>query len=157
MDAFTVGGLMTPRPISVAPDTEFKEIAMLLTRERISAVPVVDRRGALVGVVSEADLLHKEALGSGPAPSRRAHRSRDKAAALRAADLMTSPARTIDIDAPVPVAAKALAQRCGDAARPARKQERVHRGRAADRPGTRCSRGEEPIGLRMERRVRWTR
>ncbi|HET6499324.1 MAG TPA: CBS domain-containing protein [Amycolatopsis sp.] len=109
MDALTVSGLMTPDPISVAPDTGFKEIATLLTRERISAVGVVDRHGVLVGVVSEADLVRKEAPGGGPALSRGARRRRSKAAALRAADLMTSPARTIDIDTPVPVAARMLA------------------------------------------------
>lgn len=109
MDVLTVSGLMTPDPISVTPDTEFKEVAALLTRNRISAVPVVDRHGVLVGVVSEADLLHKEALSRGPALSPVARRRRHKAMAQRAADLMTSPARAIDVDTPVPVAARMLA------------------------------------------------
>ncbi|HKS44970.1 MAG TPA: CBS domain-containing protein [Amycolatopsis sp.] len=109
MDVLSVGALMTANPIAVAPDTEFREIAALLTRERISAVPVVDRRGALVGVVSEADLLHKEALSDHTAHSREVRRYRRKAAALRAAELMTSPVRTVDIDTPMPAAARALA------------------------------------------------
>ena len=109
MDVLTVSVLMTADPIAVAPDTEFKEIAQLFMRERISAVPVVDRHGVLVGVVSEADLMHKEVLDSGPVLSSSSRRRRHKAAALLATDLMTSPARTIDVDTPVPAAARALA------------------------------------------------
>jgi CBS domain-containing protein len=51
---------MTSPVITVAPDTHCKEAAALLVRHRISALPVVDAGGRLVGVVSEADLLPLE-------------------------------------------------------------------------------------------------
>lgn len=59
MRTLTVGAVMTRELSTVTPDTEFKDIAALLTREAISAVPVVDDQGTLQGVVSEADLLPK--------------------------------------------------------------------------------------------------
>lgn len=53
--------VMTRSIISVAPDTPLPEIARLLEARRIKRVPVL-RDGALVGVVSRADLLRGFAL-----------------------------------------------------------------------------------------------
>ena len=53
----TVGQLMSQRPIVVWPDTALAEVAEVLDRYAISAVPVVDWMGYLVGVVSQMDLL----------------------------------------------------------------------------------------------------
>lgn len=95
----TVDAVMTKNPFTVTPDTEFKDIAALLTREEISAVPVVED-GTLAGVVSEADLLCKEDT-SRTAPtmfsgkSTRSHWR--KAQAVRARDLMTVPVRTVEL------------------------------------------------------------
>jgi CBS domain-containing protein len=52
-----VQDIMTRSVISVGPDTALRDIARLLDEHRISGVPVVDERGALLGVVSEADFL----------------------------------------------------------------------------------------------------
>jgi len=43
--------------ITVTPSTPLKDAAQLLVEHGISAVPVLDERGALVGIVSEADLV----------------------------------------------------------------------------------------------------
>lgn len=43
--------------VSVRPDTSTQEIARLLLEHGISAVPVIDKAGAPIGVVSEGDLL----------------------------------------------------------------------------------------------------
>lgn len=51
---------MTPAVITVSPDAPVKEAARLLVEHEISALPVVDSRGSLVGIVSEADLLPLE-------------------------------------------------------------------------------------------------
>jgi CBS domain-containing protein len=51
---------MTAPPITVTPDTHCKDAAALLVQHRISALPVVDAGGRLVGLVSEADLLTLE-------------------------------------------------------------------------------------------------
>lgn len=56
----TVTAVMTPHPVSVTPDTDFKDVAAILAREGIRAVPVVDDDGVPVGVVSEADLPEGE-------------------------------------------------------------------------------------------------
>jgi CBS-domain-containing membrane protein len=54
---------MTSPVVTVAPDAAVKDVARLLLRHAISAVPVVDADGHLVGIVSELDLL----LGDVPA------------------------------------------------------------------------------------------
>ncbi|MEU1515600.1 CBS domain-containing protein [Streptomyces sp. NPDC005811] len=92
----TVGDLMTTPVVSVRRDTGFKEIAKLLAEHGITAVPVVDDDERVVGVVSEADLLRKEASLLDPAgllPVLRPEpRDRAKAAATTAEGLMNSPA-----------------------------------------------------------------
>ena len=52
-----VEDVMTTDVITVGPDTPLKDIARLLTDHGISGLPVVDRRGEIVGVISEADLV----------------------------------------------------------------------------------------------------
>ncbi|MDX2678362.1 CBS domain-containing protein [Streptomyces soliscabiei] len=93
-----VSDLMTASVVSVRRDTGFKEIAKLLAEHDITAVPVVDDDERVLGVVSEADLLRKEAdrLDPGgllpvlrPKPADRA-----KAGATTAEGLMNSPAVT---------------------------------------------------------------
>lgn len=51
--------IMTPNVVSVGPDTEVRDIAQLLLKHRISAVPVVDEDRQLVGIVSEGDLMRR--------------------------------------------------------------------------------------------------
>ena len=48
--------VMTRKVVTVPPTATAQEIARLLVRHRISAVPVVDADGAVVGMVSEGDL-----------------------------------------------------------------------------------------------------
>ena len=61
----TVNDVMTTRVAAVTKNAPFKDIAALLTRYRVSAFPVLDDDGKVIGVVSvKADLLCKEALDS---------------------------------------------------------------------------------------------
>jgi CBS domain-containing protein len=55
--------IMTSPVITVGPETSVREIAGVLFDNRISGVPVVDD-GKLVGIVSEADLMHRHELGT---------------------------------------------------------------------------------------------
>ncbi len=55
-----VGEAMTSPAITARAGTSCKEAAGLLARHRISALPVVDEQGRLVGIVSEADLITLE-------------------------------------------------------------------------------------------------
>lgn len=57
----TVSDLMTHAVVRVRPDTPFKEIVKKLADHDITAVPVVDDEDHPVGVVSEADLLRRQA------------------------------------------------------------------------------------------------
>ena len=53
--------VMTAAVVTVTPDTSVMAVARLLLDKRISAVPVVDADDALVGMVSEGDLLGRSA------------------------------------------------------------------------------------------------
>lgn len=105
---------MSSPVVAVYAHAGFKEIVAVLTGQAISAMPVVDADGRVLGVVSETDLLHKEEVKDVAEPvrhlvERRARRTtRAKAAADTAADLMTSPAITVDPDATIPAAARLL-------------------------------------------------
>jgi CBS domain-containing protein len=55
--------VMTSPVISVTPETTVREIAALLFERRISGLPVLEN-GSLVGMVSEADLLHRHEIGT---------------------------------------------------------------------------------------------
>jgi len=54
--------IMTKDVITVRENTDVKKIISLLLEHRISAVPVVDEKNYLLGVVSEGDLLYKKRL-----------------------------------------------------------------------------------------------
>jgi CBS domain-containing protein len=53
----SVANIITHDVISVAPETGVAQIAALLSKHRISAVPVIDAGGQIIGMVSEGDLL----------------------------------------------------------------------------------------------------
>ena len=51
--------VMVSNVITVGPDASFPDVADLLLRNRISAVPVVGADGEILGIVSEGDLLNR--------------------------------------------------------------------------------------------------
>jgi CBS domain-containing protein len=106
----TVKDVMTTRVIAARPDAPYKELAALLRDQRISAFPVVDDEHKVIGIVSETDLLAKEAFaGTLPrtAGSLR-QRLQTRVNALTAGDLMTTPAVTIGPDQLVAQAARLM-------------------------------------------------
>ena len=60
-DGPSVGDVMTPGPVTVRADAPLMDAARLLEEHEISGVPVVDRDGALVGVLAESDLVRARA------------------------------------------------------------------------------------------------
>lgn len=56
--------VMTTEVITVSPDTGVTDIARQLVENRISAVPVVDGAGKLLGIVSEGDLMRRAESGT---------------------------------------------------------------------------------------------
>ena len=87
-----VKDVMTTDVVAVGPEASYRQLAGLLRAHRVSGFPVVDDHGALVGVVSEADLLAEE---TGEGRPRRRHTT---TAELTAGDLMTRPAVTTSPD-----------------------------------------------------------
>ena len=53
--------VMTAPALTIDPDTPFDEVVRLLIERDVSGLPVVDQRGTLVGIVTEADLVRKDA------------------------------------------------------------------------------------------------
>lgn len=58
-----VRDVMTTELATARPDTPFQELVDLMVRRDIGGLPVVDDGGRLCGVVTEADLVSKEAFG----------------------------------------------------------------------------------------------
>lgn len=113
-----VRSVMSTDVVTVGPDTDFKDIVRTLHSRQVSAVPVVDAQGRVLGVVSEADLLRKEAYAGGEegAPQAAhgvftARRAKAKARGVRACDVMSSPAITIRSDRTVVDAARLMERR----------------------------------------------
>lgn len=111
---------MTVGVVTVTPGTAFKETAELLLEHGITGVPVVDGSLRLLGIVTEADLMSKEAFGA-DAPVRlagvgagRRHRDRrwaGKADGLTAGDVMTTNVVTAAPGEQVAVAARRMLTR----------------------------------------------
>jgi CBS domain-containing protein len=111
MKRHTVESIMTRKVVSVRPDASFKRIATLLDENDVSAVPVTDYQGRIIGIVSEADLVAQQTRTE---PRRsRWHRTdrRAPAVATTATDLMTTPAITVGAGTEIVSAARVLAAR----------------------------------------------
>ncbi len=100
--------IMTSNVVTVGPQASVSEIAEMMTKHRISGIPVVDADGRLVGILSESDLLHRMETGT----ERRRKwwlgmfqdassmaREFTKSHGLKAADLMTANVTTVSGDA----------------------------------------------------------
>jgi CBS domain-containing protein len=112
MTRHNVRDVMTPEVVVVAPDCGYKHIVDVLADFRVSAVPVVED-GTVVGIVSEADLLHKLEFGAEMVPARLFERrsrrvARAKAIGETARDLMTTPVITIGPDESLAAAARTM-------------------------------------------------
>jgi len=96
---------MTRNPITVHPDTTVIDAQALMRREKISRLPVVDRNGRLVGIVSEKDLIYAS-------PSRAStldvYEMNFLLSKLTVETVMTKKVITIDGDTPVEDAARIM-------------------------------------------------
>jgi CBS domain-containing protein len=110
-----VGDVMTRDVVSVTPETPLKDVAAVLVARGISGLPVCDADGAVVGVLSEADLLVKQ----GGSPERsgglfawlvETASAPDlvKLRAHTAGEAMTAPAITVEAASPVSEAARTM-------------------------------------------------
>jgi CBS-domain-containing membrane protein len=113
MKRHTVADVMTRRVATVTEETTYKQIVETLTKNGVSAVPVVDLDQHVIGVVSEADLLHKVDIAGlephgWPLERKRTRIAREKANADFAGDLMTVPPITVTESDSVAVAARLM-------------------------------------------------
>lgn len=114
-----VRDIMTSTVVTAAPDTPFPELVDRLLHNGISGLPVVDEGGHLVGIVTEADLVSKEAYGG------RRRRALDliadmlgggetrwavKAKGRTAAEIMTTKVETARPDQDVSAAARLMVE-----------------------------------------------
>ncbi|GHA05294.1 hypothetical protein GCM10010329_29620 [Streptomyces spiroverticillatus] len=125
-----VSDVMTQTVVSVGRDAAFKEIVELMAQWKVSALPVLEGEGRVIGVVSEADLLPKEeyrddlpdlsrtgggaasATGSAAAAAKAARLAElAKASATTANALMSTPAVTVHADTTLAQAARIMARR----------------------------------------------
>jgi CBS domain-containing protein len=56
--------IMVRDVVTVRPDTEVADAIKLLGDHDVSALPVVDGHGHLIGIISESDLIHRVELGT---------------------------------------------------------------------------------------------
>ncbi|MFK4266289.1 CBS domain-containing protein [Streptomyces milbemycinicus] len=109
-----VSDVMTRTVVAVGRDASFKEMVRTMGQWRVSAMPVLEGEGRVVGVVSEADLLPKEEFrDSDPDRFQQLRRLPDlaKAGAVTAEELMSAPAVTVHAEATLAEAARIMAVR----------------------------------------------
>ncbi len=109
MRHYEVRDVMTADPVTVTPATSIKDLAGILVKQRIGALPVLTPQGRPVGLVAEADLLRKEQLQRDPDGPHSMHLSyrarRDIATAETAGEIMTRHPATVRPGATVAEAA----------------------------------------------------
>ncbi|MDX1377040.1 MAG: CBS domain-containing protein [Burkholderiales bacterium] len=112
--------VMTTQVITVSPDQTVSDIARLFVTHRISAVPVVDPAGQVVGIVSEGDLIDRADAGTRHrmswwleflAGSERQAQAYLRAHGKRARDVMTRDVVSVDEKAPLAEIAALLEKR----------------------------------------------
>ncbi|WP_327730980.1 CBS domain-containing protein [Streptomyces sp. NBC_00487] len=115
-----VSSVMTTDVVRAEYGTPFKEVARLLADHRISGLPVVDEDDNVIGVLSETDLMVRQAETPDPYRPKRRFRLTDltrgarsratKAKARTAGQLMTEPPVTALADDTIVEAARSMAR-----------------------------------------------
>lgn len=110
-----VADVMTADVITVGRESTFKDIVATMAGHGVTAVPVIDATGHVLGMVTETDLLRKIEYSTRgafvPLFERRGRRvARHKAEAVTAERLMTAPAVTVSADATLTEAARHMSR-----------------------------------------------
>ncbi|GHI86006.1 CBS domain-containing protein [Streptomyces xanthophaeus] len=108
---YTVSDVMTHTAVAIGREASYKEIVELMDQWKVSAVPVLEGEGRVVGVVSEADLLPKEEFRRDDPRLPDQLEEASKAGGVLAEELMSSPAVTVHPDATLAEAAQIMARR----------------------------------------------
>lgn len=101
-----VGERMTKRPITVTEDTTLPEALELMRKEKIRRLPVLDKHGKLVGIVTELDLLK---ASPSPATTLSVYEIPYLLAKVKMREIMTTNVITVTEDTPIEEAARIMA------------------------------------------------
>jgi len=99
---------MTPNPVTIGPSTTFPEAFRILREKRIRHLPVVDKKGKLIGVVALTDMLH---ASPSAATTLSVFEMNYLLANLHVQEVMTSPPITVPEDAPLEEAARIMVEK----------------------------------------------
>ncbi|WP_369249518.1 CBS domain-containing protein [Streptomyces sp. R41] len=115
-----IGSVMATEVVTARYGTPFKEVARLLTEHRISGLPVIDEDDKVLGVISETDLMVRQADVPDPYETKRrirfagltrsGRRKAAKAHARTAGQLMSVPPVTVHADNTIAEAARTMAE-----------------------------------------------
>ena len=114
------GDVMTQSTVTVDPDASIMHAIQLMLKRRISGLPVVDDTGALVGILTEGDLLRRAELGTQKRRPRwiefligpgRLASEYVSACGRKVHEVMTTPVHTVTEDAPLTDVVKIMESR----------------------------------------------
>ncbi|MFF3624986.1 CBS domain-containing protein [Streptomyces sp. NPDC002467] len=108
---YIVSDVMTHTAVAIGREASYKEIVELMNEWKVSALPVLEGEGRVVGVVSEADLLPKEEFRREEPHLPEQMDEASKAGAVLAEGLMSSPAVTVHPGATIAEAARIMARK----------------------------------------------
>lgn len=101
-----VGQRMTKNPVTVTPDVSVPEAQAIMRREKIRRLPVLDKQGKLVGIVTSLDLIH---ASPSPATSLDMYELHYLLSKLKVEAVMTKNVITVTEDLPIEEAARIMA------------------------------------------------
>jgi acetoin utilization protein AcuB len=101
-----VGERMTKRPITIHPETPIDEALKLMRDSKVRRLPVVDKRGKLVGIVAEKDLLY---VSPSPATSLSVYELHYLISRIKVQDVMAKDVITATEYTPLEEAARIMA------------------------------------------------
>jgi acetoin utilization protein AcuB len=97
---------MTPKPITVHPEAQITEALELIRVNNVRRLPVIDRQGDLIGIVSERDLLY---ASPSPATSLSIYELHYLLSKITVQDVMTKDVITVTANTPLEEAARVMA------------------------------------------------
>ncbi|WP_304225770.1 CBS and ACT domain-containing protein [Gracilinema caldarium] len=101
-----VGQRMTKNPVTVTPDVSVPDAQAIMRREKIRRLPVLDKQGKLVGIVTSSDLIH---ASPSPATSLDMYELHYLLSKLKVEAVMTKNVLTVSEDLPIEEAARIMA------------------------------------------------
>jgi acetoin utilization protein AcuB len=101
-----VGERMTRDPVVIRDDTPMDEAMKIMRDNKVRRLPVLNAKGALVGIVSERDLLY---ASPSPATSLSIYELHYLLSKIKVADVMTTEVITVTEDTPLEEAARIMA------------------------------------------------